>query len=281
MPTRVALAVAGDILREAATRKWFLGLGVAITLAIAFFALVMRVEVVDGALAAWRFFGKPTGWNDIRSADVAVRPVFEAVAYVIYYGGLCFGIVSCSDFGPSLLSPGRIEHLLALPVRRWELLAGTYLGVLALAALGTLYGAGGVTVLLGFKTGVWTARPIVAALLATLAFAGVYGPMLTTAVYARSAALSTATGGLLFLLGLLASYRSVLADLFGDGIGRTLFEIAMLPWPRLAQLAEISGNVAASAHVGAGAVLRVASGVVLFGTASLMVGVWRFEKMDF
>ena len=104
--------------------------------------LSLRMEVVDGALAATRLFGKLVH-HDIQSADVALRPVFKVASYLLYYGGLAFGILACADFGPSLFSPGRIEHLPALPVRRWQLLVGTYLGVLALSLLGALYGAGG------------------------------------------------------------------------------------------------------------------------------------------
>src|SRR5262249_41105822 len=135
-------AVALDLLREAASRRWFLALGGAITLLLAVLGLALQIEVVDGALAATRLFGEVMR-TDIQSVDVALRPVFRAAAYVVCYGGLAFGVLACADFAPSLLAPGRIEHLLSLPVRRWELCAGTFLGVMALAVGGAVYGAGG------------------------------------------------------------------------------------------------------------------------------------------
>ena len=49
---RVVLAVARDILREAASRKWFLGLGALITLSLITLGLSLKMDVVDGALAA-------------------------------------------------------------------------------------------------------------------------------------------------------------------------------------------------------------------------------------
>src|SRR5690606_29960360 len=130
--------------------------------------------VVDGALAATRLFGNNLD-NDIRAADVALRPVFEAAAYLIFYGGLCFGILACSDFVPSLLAPGRIEHLLSLPVRRSALIIGTYLGVFMVMAGLAAYGALGFTVVLGLKTGVWTPRLLIAGLLAVITFAAIFG----------------------------------------------------------------------------------------------------------
>jgi Cu-processing system permease protein len=277
---RNALCVARDILGEAASRRWFLALGLVITAGLVFLAFALRMDVVDGALAATRFFGSSMH-TDIQSADVAMRPVFKAVAWVVFYGGQLFGILACADFGPSLLSPGRIEHLLSLPVRRWELLLGTFLGVVALGAIGSLYGAGGVCLLLGVKSGVWTARPIAAALIASVAFAGIYGPMLTSALFARSPALSAATGVLLYVLGIVAGYRVELADLFGEGVGRALFEALTVPLPHLKQLADLSVEIAGSAKIDAGSLLRSLLGITLFGLASLVVGMWRFEAKDF
>ena len=97
------------------------------TLLLGVLLSALRLEVVDGALAATRLFGSDLG-TDIRAVDVALRPVFRIAAYLVFYGGLILGILSSADFGSSLLTPGRIGHLLAQPVRRWELLVGTWLG---------------------------------------------------------------------------------------------------------------------------------------------------------
>ena len=93
-------AVALDVLREARSRKWVLALAIAISLTLICLALSLRMDVLDGALASTRFFGALLG-TDIRSAEVALRPVFRAAAYVIYYGGLMFGVLGCSDFARS------------------------------------------------------------------------------------------------------------------------------------------------------------------------------------
>src|SRR5687767_518850 len=141
-------AVALDLMKEAQKRKWFFGLAAAITIILFTLGFSLRMDIVDGALAATRLFGQVLDHN-IQSVDVVLRPVFRAAAYVIFYGGIVFGIVACADFAPSLLSPGRIEHLLALPIKRSQLLIGTFLGVLALAVMAALYGAGGLTLILG------------------------------------------------------------------------------------------------------------------------------------
>jgi Cu-processing system permease protein len=277
---RAVLAVALDLFREAASRKWFLALGLGITLLLITAGLALRLDVVDGALAATRLFGRVVPTN-IQSVDVALRPVFRAAAYVIFYGGLAFGILACADFAPSLLSPGRIEHLLALPVKRWELLAGTYLGVLGLATLGALYGAGGFTLILSVKTGVWTARPIAAALLASVTFTALYGAMLASSLFVRSAALSAATGGALFVAGIIAGYRDRVATFFEDGVARSIFRGVTLLLPRVSTLADAAADLAASEPIDGRAIGSLLLGLAIFGCAALTFGIWRFEQKDF
>lgn len=273
-------AVALDLLREAASRKWFLALAVGITGMLCILGFALRLDVVDGALAATKFFGK-TVRTDIRSADIALRPVFQATSYMIFYGGLSFGIVACADFGPSLLAPGRIEHLLALPLRRWELLAGTFIGVLVLSVLGALYGAGGLTLILGFKTGVFTIRPVLAALLASVTFSAIYGAMLAVAVVVRSAAISAATGVLLLVAGAIAGRRDDLSPFFESGIARSTFRGVTLFLPRVSTLADASSDLAGSLPVDLGALASLIVGLSIFGFAALALGIHLFEQKDF
>jgi Cu-processing system permease protein len=274
------LGVAADLLREAAARRWFLALGIAITSILLLLVTSLRLEVVDGALAATRLFGKPL-FHSIRPADVALRPVFQVASHLVFWGGLIFGVLACADFAPALLSPGRIEALLALPVRRWEVLVGTFLGVLVLAVGGTAYAAGGLVVVLGGKTGVWTGWPLISAGLAALSFSAVYAGMLATAMWVRSAALSAATGAGIIVLGLLASFRQSLMDVMGHGLGRTLFGAVTSLVPPLARVAEAAGALAAREPLAFGALLRLLAGTAAFTLAILAMAAYRFERRDF
>ncbi len=275
-----SFAIARDLLREAASRKWFLGLGLTITALLAIIGFSLEMEVVDGALAGTRLFGSVLD-TSIRSVDVALRPLFGAAAGLVFFGGSIFMILACSDFGPSLLAPGRIEHLLALPVRRWELLVGTWLGVLALALICALYGAGGLALILGLKTGVWTAGPLVAALLSVVNFATVYAFMLVAATFVRSAALCAGAGGLLFSLGVVAGFRQDLMPLFSEGVGRRAFEWFSLLVPRVSSLGRTAVELAASKDVDLLALWSMLGGFGVFSLAALAVAIWRFEEKDF
>jgi Cu-processing system permease protein len=243
-------------------------------------ALFLELEVVDGALAATRLFGGLLS-SEIRAADVALRPLFMATGAVVFYGGAAFMLLACADFAPSLLAPGRIEHLLSLPIRRAELLLGTYLGILALTALCGLYAAGGLSLILGVKTGVWTWGPIHAALLAAANFAPLYAAMLCSAVLVRSAALSSGAGWLLFVAGLLAGERDKVRELFSEGVGQALFDGVSLLLPRVSTLGGAAIELAAGQPLDGPPLWSVLTAFAAFSLALVSLAIWRFERRDF
>lgn len=275
-----ALVIAADLLRESVRRKWILALLGIVSLFLVLLAFTLEMDVVDGALAATRWFGKDVR-TDIRSADVALRPIFRAASYVIFYGGIPFLILGCADFAVSLLSPGRIEHLLALPLRRWELLVGTYLGVLVLALGCALYASGGLVVLLGVKTGVWTLRPLLSAMLCALGFATVYAVMLACSVWVRSSAVAASGGVLIFALGIISGKRTTLAPLFEEGLGRSAFELFIAPFPRMTTLASFAAGLEEGEVLSTQLLVSMGAGFLLFALAALALAVWRFERTDY
>jgi Cu-processing system permease protein len=273
------LATALDLLAEARSRRWVLAITVAVTLLLLCLALGLRFDVVDGALAGTRLFGGDLR-GDVQAVDVALRPLFVAACHLVFHGGILFGIVATSDFAPTLLAPGRVEFLLALPVRRWQLLAGTFLGVELLVLAGALYGGAGTALVLWAKTGVPNAGPVLAALAACVAFAPVYAAMLVAAVLARSAALSGGAGLVVYLAGVVAGSRTWLADVFSEGAGREAFLAATAGLPRLTRLAELAATAARNQPVSAAVAAPLVAGTLVFALALLAFAVDRFERKD-
>lgn len=268
-----------DLLLEARRRKWFLALFGGITLVLMVLGLSLELEVVDGALAGSKLFGALLS-DDIVSADRVLSGVYLGAAYAAFYGGALFLAVACSDFAPELLAPGRIELLLSLPIARWQLLFGTYFGVLVITALGVAYGAAGLTVLLGAKTGLWSATLLLGSTVGLVGFGAIYAVMMCVTFFVRSAAVSGAAGVLTLILGVLASFRESLATLMEPGVGRTLFSWVMLPMPRLGTLATVSARIAAAQALEPEVVSRMLLGTGVFTFALLAVAAWRFERMD-
>lgn len=274
------LHIARDLLREALARKWVLGLLAAITLVLLILLFFLRLDVVDGALAGSKLFGAML-FDDIVSADKAMRPVYMVVAAFGFFGGALFLAVACSDFAPSLLSPGRIEHMLSLPVARWQLLLGTYLGVLALSVGCTAYGALGVTVVFGFKTGFWTLSLLAGSLLGVVGFCALYAAMLTTAFFVRSAAASSAVGILLLVVGIVASNRESIETSLEEGLGREAFHYGIQVFPRLGHLAMQCIRLAGDESFDGAATARLVAGTLIFSMGLLAIAGWRFERKDF
>ncbi len=274
------LRVSVDLLREALRRRWFLALFLAITGVLLVLGLSLQIEVVDGAIAGSKLFGAVFS-RDIVMADRVLGAVSMATAYGSFYFGAFFLAVACSDFAPELLAPGRIEHLLSLPVARWQLLFGTYLGVVVLAAAAVGYGALGLTVLLGVKTGAWSGSLLVGAGIGWCGFCALYAAMLTSAFFVRSAALSAATGVATLILGVLSSYREDVGDVMSQGINREVFKAAMLPFPRLALLANASAHFAAGQPMQVEVIVRLILGAFVFAAALLSIAAWRFERSDY
>jgi Cu-processing system permease protein len=275
-----ALSVARDLLREARARRWVLALAAGVTALLLLAAFGLELEVVDGALAASRFLGERVN-DDIRPARIALRPLFEGVSYAVFYGGTLFGILACADFAPALLAPGRIEHLLALPVRRAELVLGTFLGVLALVLALALYGGGGLALVVWAKTGVLGLAPIASAALAAAAFTSVYAVMLLAALAVRSAALSAAAGFTLWILGIVAGNRTLLAPLFRAGAGRAAFLAVTLPLPRISALGRAGASLARGLPPDGPLLATQVGATFLFALSVLALAVALFERKDF
>jgi ABC-type transport system involved in multi-copper enzyme maturation permease subunit len=272
--------VALEVLREALNRKWFLGIALGISVFMILLWNVLQFEIVDGALAATQLFGDMMG-TSIQSADVALRPVFRAASYVIYYGVLLFGIAVCAPLATTLLAPGRIDYLLALPIARWELILGSYMGVLVLTLGGTLYGAAGFMTVLGLKTGIWSTGILIATSLSSVTFAAIYAAMLTTAVFVRYTPVIIIAGLCVLMGGILASNIEFIQPeietlWLRDFIGALSHFI-----PRVARVSHYAADIAGDMPIEPAMLIRSLTGMVFFGLSMLCLGLWHFERKDF
>jgi Cu-processing system permease protein len=96
----------------------------------------------------------------------------------------------------------------------------------------------------------------------------------------RSAALSAAAGGVLFVAGVSAGQREQIAALFEQGWGREAFLALSAPLPRIAQLGEAAAAIAVGDALPPD-LWRLVLGTLVFGMAALAVGAWRLDSKDF
>src|SRR6266567_561174 len=152
-PGIVTLALVRDTFREAFARKIFWGFFGCSTAVILFFIFLMKIDVVEGALATISLFG-----NESRAFEVTklVRAVHGALAAFLYGFGLFLAVFASAGLIPTIFEPGRIELLLSKPVRRHHILLGRYLGNVLVIGFNVIYLVLSIWLILGIKTGIWT-----------------------------------------------------------------------------------------------------------------------------
>ncbi len=101
--------------------------------------------------------------------------------------GLLLVVLWTGGFLPEFLDPRSATVLLAKPVPRWGLLAGKFLGVLAVVAAQALAFVGGTWLALGLATHCWRPAYLLTAPLLVLEFAVLYSVSALLAVWTRGA----------------------------------------------------------------------------------------------
>ncbi len=275
-----AINVARDVLKEAFASKFMIGLFLVIGGFLLLLTFSLDLDVVDGALAGSRLFGKAAGASII-PVDVFLRPAFQALAWVTFYMGLLFGIVATADIAPRLLQPGRVELLLALPVRRVELVVGTYLGVLAICGIATVVAVGGVSAVLFVKAETFTIAPAAGAAMAILGFSAIYAVMLVVGAVFRSAALSAGAGMGFYILGIAVSERNTMLMWTTNKVVRTGLEVVTTPVPNLRALADVGAGAAAGEAIALAAAAPVVGATVAFAAFAVVVACAVVQAKDY
>lgn len=262
------LAVFLDVLREAFAKRYVPALFGLLVLGLAGTALALDLDVVEGAIVGSRLFGEILR-EPMAPADVYLRPVLHAATAVTFHLGMLLGIVATSDIAAGLLAPGRVELLLSLPLRRAELIVGTWLGVLAIALLAAGCAIGGFSLILFVKAGFFTAAPAIGAACAAVGFMAVYAQMLLVTTIARSPALAAGSGLCLYIAGVATSDRDAFLALFDGGVAREVAAFAIAPLPRLQTLASIGMDAASGQPWSLGELAMVLAATLAFSAACI------------
>ncbi len=259
------LDVALDVLREAFARKLMIGLFAFIVGGLLLLLFALDLEVVEGTLAAGRLFGMEME-NAIIPIDVAMKQIFGFLAYAFFYFGMLFGVVATAGVAADMLQPGRVEWLLSLPVRRTELVVGTYLGVLGIALIATSVAVGGTTLILWGKTGYVTFAPLWSAVSACIAFSALYGLMLLATTLVRSMVLAAGAGLILLFFGVITSNRVRFLEVIKPGFFRDTTEILITPRPRFHRLASAAAEAANGGEYFGDGLVAGGTGMIVLAT---------------
>jgi ABC-type transport system involved in multi-copper enzyme maturation permease subunit len=204
---RVTGALVLDTFREAFARKIFWGFFGCSTALILFFLFIMKIDVVQGAVATVSLFGKTSDTEDVGRL---VRQVHGGLAAFLFTAGMFLSVFASAGLIATVFEPGRIELLLSKPVARHHILLGRYLGNLLVVAANVFYLVIAVWLIFGLKTGVWTFGFLWSTVLTIFVFAVLLTVVLLIGVLWESAVVATmVTFGILLMSPILAQKHTI------------------------------------------------------------------------
>jgi ABC-type transport system involved in multi-copper enzyme maturation permease subunit len=273
-----------DVWREAAARWTLIAYFLLSTIFIIIFASAINLDIVDGALAGAKLFGKQVEMHDQMSIEKLVLGFESGFSAVLYFLCTFLAIFATAHLVPRLQEKGTIDLYLSRPVSRTKLLLSRYVSGLLLAGTNVFYLLGSIWLVVMWKTHVVHPRFLVAGgvilfVIATLlAFAFLVGVMTSS-----TAVSIMASCGVFFFSGMLVAHDRIAAAVSHEwqaAVIQTLYWII----PKTAELgaavfAFVSGNTFGSKVPGL--TMTPVLTTAAFGVGSLLLAIWRFHKKEF
>jgi len=281
---KVLMANIEDVMREAAARWTLVAYFFLSTIFILIFASAINLDIVDGALAGAKLFGKQVEVSGTMSIEKLVMGFESGFSGVLYVLCTFLAIFATAHLVPRMQEKGTIDLYLSRPVSRMKLILSRYLAGLILAGSNVLYLIGSIWLIVAWKTHVlhprfFLAGAIILFLIATLlAFAFLIG------VVTSSTAVSImATYGVFFFGVMLAGHARIEAALSKEW---QAMGIKLLYWimPKTAELATAVVGFVAGSQVN-NEILKVTAApfvsTAILGFVCLALASWLFQRKEF
>ncbi len=270
-----SLALVLDTFREAFARKIFWAFFVCSTALILFFIFIMRIDIVEGALATASFFGR-TGPS--LSVEKMVANVHAGIANFLYSFGMCLAVFASAGLISAVFEPGRIELLLSKPVTRYHILLGRYVGNVLVVACNLFYLLFAIWIIFGIKTEVWHTCFLIAGLSTLFVFCVLLTVSLLTAVLWESAAVSIiATFGVM-VISLIVAAKPTWERLLSSEWTRDVVRGLYYALPRIYDIGRINHDLITNQPVTDWASVW---STAAFGAVMLAASLFFFSRRDF
>ena len=283
---RVLLANVEEVFREAAARWTLVAYAALSSLFIGLFAIAVNLDVVDGALAGAKLFGR-----EIRMGPKSVDLDKLVLGFESGFSGFLFvvatflAVFATAHLVPRLQEKGTIDLYLSRPVGRVRLLLSRYTGGLLLAGLNVAYLIGTMGLLIRWKTGVVHPRFFLGGLIILFTIAVLMAFAFLVGVVTSSTAVSImATFAVFFVAAVLTGHRHIEAALSAEWAASL---VRGLYWalPKTGELARITVDFVSYGELGRRTQeidrLAVLGSTALFGLVSLSLSALLFRRKDF
>ena len=275
-----------DVFREAAARWTLVAYFTLSSLFILIFAFAVNLDIVNGALAGARIFGRSVEIGhaqvDLDRLVLGFEAGFSAFLYVV---GTFLAVFATAHLVPRLMEKGTVDLYLSRPVGRVSLLLSRYFAGLLLAGANVAYLIGSIWLIVVVKTKVVHPRFLLGGAIILFGIAALLAFTFLVGVVTSSTGVSImATFALFFLGAILVGHDKIEAALSSDWAARA---INVLYWivPKTAEL----GRAVVGLVFGDEGPRRLREGLTLapfvstglFGLASLSLASWLFRRKDF
>ncbi len=271
-----SIALIRDTFREALARKIFWGLFGLSALMILFFLFLLKIDLVEGGLAAVSLFGRTA--NPTADVDRLVRGVYGAIATFLYTWGMFLAVFASAGLIPSVLEPGRIELLLSKPVSRTHILLGRYVGNVLVVASNVAFLVLGVWTILGVKTGIWSPAFLISIATTVFVFAVLLSVVVFIGVLFESAALSTMVTVALMIMSPILAQTSTMLKLLSSEWSRQIWRTLYYALPKVYDLGKMTLDAIQDRTFNGYMPIWTSA---LFGVVVMSGALWIFSRRDF
>ena len=283
---RALVANVEEVFREAAARWTLVAYFALSSLFILLFAVAVNLDVVNGALAGAKIFGRSVQMGrqsvDLDKLVLGFESGFAGFLYVV---GTFLAIFATAHLVPRLQEKGTIDLYLSRPVGRVPLLLSRYVGGLLLAAANVVYLLGAMGLIVIWKTHLVHPRFFLAGgiilfgIAALMAFAFLVGTLTSS-----TAVSIMATFAVFFLSAIFANHDQIAAAVSSEWAAQLVHGLYWV-FPKTAQLgaavvALVMGDEG-PARIRRALALQPFVTTGLFGAACLALACLRFRRKDF
>ena len=282
---RVLVANIEDVMREAAARWTLIAYFFLSSLFIIIFASAINLDIVDGALAGAKLFGKEVDMRESISIERLVLGFETGFSVFLYFLCTFLAIFATAHLVPRMQEKGTIDLYLSRPVSRVKLLLSRYIAGLILAGSNVIYLMGSIWLIVAWKTHVLNPKFLFAGSIIFLVIAVLLAFAFLIGVVTSSTAVSIMTTYGLFFFGLMLAAHDRIAAAVSKEWQATLIDSLYWIFPKTAELGQ-----AVVAFVGGAELPERVLGVLTpapflttaaFGVGSLILASWLFTRKEF
>jgi ABC-type transport system involved in multi-copper enzyme maturation permease subunit len=270
-----SIALIRDTFREAFARRIFWGFFGCCSALLLFLMFIMRIDVVQGAIATVTLFGRSTPSADVQNL---VQQTQSVIAMILYFAGMALAVFASAGLVAAVFEPGRIELLLSKPVSRTHLLLGRYLGNVLVVTANILYLVAGSWIIFGVKTGVWGAGFLVSSLCTILIFSVLLAVLVLVGVLWDSSAVAIMVTFAIMIVTPILAQKATIERLLSSEWSRDVVRVLYYVLPKTSDVSVIIRHLILNQPVESW--MPVWS-TALFGAVVLGLGLWRFQRRSF